>query len=804
MNSPGLDLNQAKSGITGRLTFFNPNSGALDGAISRMQSKITDKINQLEEKTSIQGKLSTDAQALELFAAIKADTLTDTQIATRIQNYERRTKASCVNNYITSNFGSAQSLLQRFRNPNVSKAKSEDADNSLANSITSDLARLGQMDLAEFQNKVEAAESEGMNSRKILTLGKTFKFEGRTITASTPLKPSQLFGIFVKNCTDRYEKLATESGYSQGDMMSTLKNYASQRRQLKSQVSGQILSDVKRDLLHCPEVKSVGKAPASCSQDVLDTSKSNFCYRTAQRCTDNAKACSNTIKNEITRIEGVQKQAIAAYKDQVKAASTQLMAEVSAIQNYMLTEARRLDALLNVGTLTPLPELRIDLSGTDLTRKDVSSRLSLEDPKAYLEQALAQMTEIERAMKTQREELVGRDGTGDDPSNPNLASKGRLGSFAQQYAQNYQEAIGEYQSLIQDCQRRIGQAQEQEGQKREQIAEQNRQIADACSALQAFNADPFSAEVGEVASDAAKAVQIAAAMAPSTGRYVNPTADMRVINQIRGLNKTCSEDAEKQGRRRGGITTQKLCDVVNAGSRPDGVANQDQEIWDFFVGQENTKNEEISALCAFAGSGSNRDLASSVLQCDGTENSYIKEGYKVCRLRFLDSETGLNDGASLDITNSSNEISVLRSNSTITELRETGVIVKSSKNCDQSITLETNGTALANEQVTFKEELNITESMAMQLFADIGRQSNEVFTCNPNSNGNRRNNRREAKEELDHMIAAFTCINSTRTVGQRGLTICGGPMNGYADKGSMINILNQASSALGSAMAVGP
>ncbi len=758
--SDGNSVDASKAAI--RTSFFSNSSPALTKAINRFKTNLSTQFEDLKTNYDISTITSgSDSSTAKLIVnKIDLDPSNLKSIEQEIITYKRKEQAQCVQNLIASNFSKDfHSFMSGFRDPNVSKSKSRDADNSLANSIATDISNLSNMDLEEFIKRVKVEEANGTNSRKIMTTGRTFQFNGKTIGASTPLRPSQLLGVFTQNCQAKFEKEATSNGLSKQAIIDNLKKYATERRNIQIKGGTSLLMDLRKDLLTCPSDSATGSAAATCDDKTLSTQSDNFCVATARRCSSNVYACKSKMEAKVTALETEQKVQVDNYKAQAKAASDRMLAEVSAMQDFMIQEARKLDAQLNIGTLTGMPKLQLDLVGENFLRDDVRSDLALEDPQKYLKALKKQISgeggkredSLLGKLEEQRLELVGQNG--DDPSSGLTSGKGRLGAMADRYVANYQSAISNYQTIISDCENSIAQAQERESQEAQRTAETNEQLASACDAIDAFNANPLEGDVAEVAGDAAAAVRIAASL-PNPGRPLNAIRDRMMIDKIRNFNQECAESQGGYGSRN--VSVIQICSILGGSSEPE--AGLEAKVHEFFSNP--SLKCEILNSCAAIGIGEscssrgNRDLAGESLDYCGESEKPLEGDLKIC--------ISVADKEKLIATTKTGEcvIGSIQENPTLTDIKN----------------------ALKNS----------------------GKPAS-LIQCAPGSGSERNISKTKTKiaeQLLEDQVAAFNCTQAKNGVGQVQLSICGSEYSGFlSEKGFDPRLWGDLATSAGQAFA---
>ncbi len=404
--------------------------------------------------------------------------------------------------------------------------------------------------------KVKKEEQKGINSNKIMVTGKSFQVGGRTINASTPLRPSNLIGILVSNCNNNFKAAPPGSRFSPANAISAIRNLAREREQLRKVAATDIGTRIKREMKNCPNDKSTGIAKLSCS-GALNPDSAGFCLRSAQTCASNYKGCYEKAKAQLRSVASQQKSYVDKYNGNVDNFKTNLKKVLEDINKFAVNQAMLIDAQLNMGNVTSIPKLGFKLSKESFMGKKegFDPALEIQDPEKYMEAALKDVENIQKVLEKQKVAYVGGKGKG-----------GKLGEMKKQYLQNYKESIVEYQKVIQDCQSAAQKAQAEVKQITDQANEDNAKLSDACSRLMAFNENPSSTEHDQLAEDLAKILPTAAVANPM-GPGMS-AQDQQAIARIRSFNSTCGNSDSKGGA--GKVSVHNFCGnstrVKNAGA----------------------------------------------------------------------------------------------------------------------------------------------------------------------------------------------------------------------------------------------
>ncbi|MFT6631055.1 MAG: hypothetical protein ACJAS4_001001 [Bacteriovoracaceae bacterium] len=511
-------------------SILSKSNKTLQKVIGNFNADVKNKIGDLENSTKLNNVL-TGSGLDKIKTQVLSNGLNADELDKALANYELNEKNSCLTKtFASSGFGAASSFVKRFKNPNISKGLSDDADNPMANAVEAILSD-SDMDIDQKLNLIKKEQSKGGNSKYIMTTGKTFSFNGKTIYASTPLRPSQLVEIFVQSCNSSFESenKSNGNGYSKQNAIDTLKNYALQREQIKKVASADIATQIKNEMKSCPSDSTTGTAAMSCS-GALNLDSSNFCVRTAQTCASNMKGCYDKAQAQISKVKSDQQALTAKYNANVQGFKASLKQELTALNGFLENQARSLDAQLSIGTVFQIPGLEFNAAEEFFQgqKQGIDESLALEDPAKYLEKVTNDITNLEKGLAKQRLEFVGSNGQG-----------GKLGKMKNDYISSYKTGKKDWKAIIADCQKAMSAVQKNLQEQQKSTSENNELIAEACGELQAFNNDPSKSEVNELASSLAKAVQLQAG-SPMGQQF--SAQDKAAIADIRSFSSSCGGD----------------------------------------------------------------------------------------------------------------------------------------------------------------------------------------------------------------------------------------------------------------------
>jgi hypothetical protein len=528
MSSHMRNRNAAKvstSDISFNGSILTKSNKTLQKVIGNFNADVKNKIVDLETSVKLNNVLN--GSGLEsIKSQVTSNSIDAKELDSALNLYEKNSKNSCLTKtFKSSGFGNSSAFVKKFKNPNISKGLSRDADNSLANSVESILSD-DAYSIDEKLKLIKKVQSKGGNSKYIMTTGKTFSFGGRTIYASTPLRPSQLVEIFVQSCNDGFDAENNSSGYSKQNAIDTLRNYATQRDQLKKVASADLAKQIKNEMKSCPSDTTTGSATMSCG-GALNLNSSNFCVRTAKTCASNMKGCYDKAQAQIAKVKTDQQSLVKKYNTNVQGFKASLKQELTALNGFLENQARSLDAQLNIGTVFKVPGLEFNAAEELFQGKKqgLDDSLAIEDPAQYLAKVTNDLKKLEKGLAKQRTDFVGGNGQG-----------GKLGKMKRDYISSYKKGKKDWKAIIADCQKAMSVVQKGLQEQQKSTNENNEMIAEACGELQGFNNNPSETEVNELASSLAKAVQLQAG-SPMGKQY--SAQDKAAIAQIRSFSSNC-------------------------------------------------------------------------------------------------------------------------------------------------------------------------------------------------------------------------------------------------------------------------
>lgn len=529
---------------------------ALRNALGQFNAELRSSFKNLESETRIGRKIQGAPGLSSIFSDLKTQKIDLDEVDVQLKNIENDFKKSClVQNVQRIHGGDITKFARSFRNPAISKSLNKKNDNAMANRLVNLLSDPEKNDIDEILSEIKTLQGKGTNSRLIMTTGKTVKVGERTITASTPLRPSQLLGVYVDNCKRNFKgrMRSNKSGYSMHGAIKAIKSYARQRKNLVQSAASNISNKMAEAVLTCPEDSTTGSGAMSCT-GALNTNSDSFCLRTAQKCASNFKGCYEKTKAKVSAITKERQQRINNYQQNVARFKSQLNQELLAFNQFMELNARTMDAQLRLGTSFGVPDIRTKFS--DIKRLPASAgvdpALALEDPEQYLEDTVENIQKIKDTIKRQNEDIRKKAG----------AIKTRLTS-------NLSAAKTDILSILENCSKAIANTNQGLQAAEEQKAESNNEIKAACQRLQAFGARPEGFEVESLADDLSKAVQLAAAIPGQAGDFArsNSSYDQAQIAKIRAFNSKCEIDAKGANpfltETSGGLTPLNICNRDN-------------------------------------------------------------------------------------------------------------------------------------------------------------------------------------------------------------------------------------------------
>lgn len=496
-----FDVKPGSLGI--RSKYFGSNNSTLAAILTEAS---TDALNEVQLLQQDLGKsVEDDPDLQKMIKGIETDTI---DLDNALYVYERKSKNSCLNGYLKTNFGGVEGLTSKLQDPNISAKANRESDNALKNEMIAILSDNNKT-IDEKMALIKKAESRKGNDRWTFTTGKSVSIEGKTIGASTRLRASDMISIFTDNCTQKFEKERNSKGRSTRSALNMIKNYKTKYNNLQKSFASKIQDKVISEMINCPNEKTEGSGAASCT-GALNMDSGNFCLRTANTCAGNMMACQDKANKIVETTRAEQKVIAQRYKANMDQFKAKLSQTFMATNKIMESTARQLDGMYQFGSTYNVP-MNLDLSLiTDKMMKEdgIDPSLMIEDPEAYKKAVKKNIAELKKSVKDQNnfilngkgnaEGMVGASGAGGAAKYQGLAGEVR------KYIENYQEQEGEWATIAKNCEGLIDQHNnalaEQEAQEAKAAGEYNEKVANICKKVQGYNSNPagFCGEAAEL------------------------------------------------------------------------------------------------------------------------------------------------------------------------------------------------------------------------------------------------------------------------------------------------------------------
>lgn len=551
-------------------TVITKNNAALSKIIGNFNSELSSSIQSLATSEKMSSKVQGSSELTTEFQNISTGGKIDIEeLGQRLEAFENEDKKSCLKKSINSNFTDIDTFVKKFKNPSISSRLSETADNELATDIKSFIEDEANID--EFLKKVKSSQSKGSNSNYIMTTGKTLRIGGVKIGASTPMRPAQLLEVFVSRCNKNFKAKnpANPNGYSKADAIAAIKKFAGQKENIRRTAASNLSNKIRNEMLSCPANTSTGVAALSCGK-ALNPNDGNFCLRTASLCATNMKGCYAKVQGELNKAKTEQKAFVDNYQKNITNFKKNLDKEFKNFNNFMLFNGKSLDDQLRLGANFGIPDVKAELSVIELLQADgIDPSLKIEDPKKYLEKNEEKLDQVLKVVDRQKELILQK-----------------VKEVRKQFTDRFKENQRTLEQVISDCQGAIQNTQQALNEQAKAQQENDAKTVMACQKLQAFQADPQSAEHESLADDLSEVVQLVAAMPTPVGQFSKAFSanDQASIAQIRAFSAKCEQDAKEAGffktSSSGGLTAGNICKPENRAHVKSMVSGFDKEIDD--------------------------------------------------------------------------------------------------------------------------------------------------------------------------------------------------------------------------------
>ncbi len=511
--------------IATRSKLVSSGSKAMENAMKIADEKVQEELTELKRKNNIAIVADPSDQSLEgkeislIMNKITSGDYTKRSLDNALRDYEDDRKKACLNNLISSNTGGDASKLARmFKHPNISKKRSEEADNGLANKIVKAFQENKNID--DIKKDIQKAQnSSRLYSRYVMKPGKSFSIGDQNFSASTSLRAADFFGMLVDNCHSQYG-VAVKDGFSYADIKDNVKAYGTAYMQARTSAANTLRDTITDELLTCSSDGATGVTAMSCDPKAgaLDLNNDNFCLRTAVKCASNMTACAEKAATEIKTVKTEQDKNIKFYNQEVDLFKKTLKKEFAAIEKFMETQARSLDAQLNIGSVFNVA-LNNDSddknSGKDIFQGDeFPKNIKMQDPKAYLDQVKKKIADLRKQAEEQR-----------------LTQIPKLKAISAEYAANYGAEQRNWEEIIGQCTARNNQVDQAIADQEKLLADNQSTIDSACMEAMAYN-QGGDVDVDALRSDLTKAIGLATAVPGVAQMSASDRAQIAKIKKV--------------------------------------------------------------------------------------------------------------------------------------------------------------------------------------------------------------------------------------------------------------------------------
>lgn len=575
----GLELD------TNDVTYSSKLSGSISNSLKRVATQFNAKMKQelksLEEESDVNQAVAGNAQAKAILKGIKDG---NTNFDARVNDYERRSKSQCLRESLAKSFGSIESFATSFRDPSVSRRLAKEADNSLANSIMSEIGQKDS-DIETMFAKISAQEKTGGNDKKVYVSGRTFKCGGKTYGA-LPMRASQLLSCFKDTCISSFQNTPNADGFTNQEVVEKLKEYGSKYNALKTQAPNQIKTLLQDEIVNCPQDTTTGSGALSCN-GALQASSANFCVRTAVTCASNMNGCLEKSRSVVKDIKAKQDGKVKFLKQTTNVLKNNIKKELADLTKFYETQARMMDDELKIGTAFKMPEemafnLNANFAFGGEESQGLNSEFNLEDPKKMLEQAQAKVRKLKTAIETHSKE-VGKE----------------LESIKKTYIDNYGDQQNYWEDVIADCDDRNRDHNEEKARIEEERLESQAEIDRSCQQLRAFNEYNDCDTVGDLMESVQESAVIASRQAANDPTQPNQQAiqssTASAISQLGQVRRFCGR-SERTGYRPPTPTPEQLARFCDSSPTSESYCHKWKESKELPMNQKCESDDDLEDI----------------------------------------------------------------------------------------------------------------------------------------------------------------------------------------------------------------
>lgn len=312
--------------------------------------------------------------------------------------FERDEYNRCLLRYV----GDIEQFGNSVRNPTVSDAANSSRDLLLKTTIKENL----RDNNIHIKQKIKNIQKEDIPGEKI-RISASRNVCGKSLYGGQLIGVTQLMKLYECEC-DRVYKDRSEGSIAASTVANHIESFDKYIKDKKKAFATQVHRKLDKELLRCPADTSTGVAKSSCN-GALDKTSNNFCLRTAKVCAGNAKACLATANKKRVQTRNEQKQKAAIYKTRMAALKQTLQGEFKKQEQLIEMSSRTLDQQYGVGSVYNVPlELELNQSDDQLLG-DLDASLLIEDPKAYLAAAQADIKKAKEKLEESNKEIFGSD-----------------------------------------------------------------------------------------------------------------------------------------------------------------------------------------------------------------------------------------------------------------------------------------------------------------------------------------------------------------------------------------------------------
>jgi hypothetical protein len=418
-----------------------------------VQGKYTEQYAKLsEEKALLTSELPGANTALSKLGGLNAATF-----EAEVNTLENNLKNQC----LSSSLGSADTLISKIYDPNISSSANKNASNFLADKARQILSNSNTTIEKKLADLIAAEASQGNryymkmgNSYEVQELDASGNIVTKVVKASTKRTPSVYLNDLVNNCNAQFKSNKLNNKLTGANAIQRLRQLNQTYKTFAQSQAADVKKELRKKLIECTSSEVANNTVAgSCTPALFDTSSPGFCANAAFSCSKNMQACSSQAEGFVKEIRDQKTARVNNYKTLVEKNKQDIVKIFDSALASFMKEGEAMRGIFGAGFSSPagikreVPEKDRYLSSfADATGKQDSpdAKLLLEDPDKYVEMFKDNIALLKDSVKKQQDQILGGDSV-------NSNKDGLLAAHIKKTKENYAVVIKEASRTSTQC-----------------------------------------------------------------------------------------------------------------------------------------------------------------------------------------------------------------------------------------------------------------------------------------------------------------------------------------------------------------